>query len=528
MSYEKNDIVRVTIEDIGTEGEGIGKIDGYTLFIKDAVVGDTVEAKIMKVKKNFAYARVEKILTPSPYRVEPRCAFHRQCGGCQIQALSYEKQLKFKQNKVKNNLIRIGGFSEEFIDSIIEPIVGMEEPYHYRNKAQYPVGTNKEGKIITGFYAGRTHSIISNTQCHLGDPGNQLILEIILDFMEKYGVEAYNEENGKGQVRHILIRTGFTSKEIMVCLVINGSGRAKKGEYIAHQDKLVGELTKIEGMTSISVSINTERTNVIMGKEIHTLWGSPTIQDVIHVRDMEQEGYPLTGQQLNFKISPLSFYQVNPVQTEKLYSLALQYAGLTGKEIVWDLYCGIGTISLFMAAKAKQVYGVEIVPQAIEDAKENAVRNGNLNAQFFVGKAEEVLPEYYQRMSAARKVAEKNSIGGDVKASIDGSIASISGGEAGINGGIVSISEEAARDMLHPDVIVVDPPRKGCDEACLETMLKMQPDRIVYVSCDSATMARDVKILRDGGYELRRVRPVDQFGHTVHVEAVCLLERKGR
>ena len=486
MEYNKNDIVTVFIEDIGTEGEGIGKIDGFTLFVKDAIVGDKVEVKILKAKKNYAYARVEKILEPSPYRVEPKCAFHRQCGGCQIQALSYEKQLEFKQKKVFDNMTRIGGFSEEFVSSVMEPVVGMEEPWHYRNKAQYPVGTNKDGKIITGFYAGRTHSIIANTQCFLGEEGNQEILELIIHFMEKYGVSAYNEETGKGQVRHVLIRSGFTSKEIMVCLVINGRDRAKKGEFIIHQDKLIEALTKIPGMTSISVSINTEKTNVIMGKEIHQLWGTPTIQDVIHVRDMEKEGYPFTGQELTFKISPLSFYQVNPVQTEKLYSLALQYADLTGKETVWDLYCGIGTISLFLAAKAKQVYGVEIVPQAIDDAKENAVRNGINNAEFFVGKAEEVLPEYYEKASKAAGNA----------------------------------------DMLHPDVIVVDPPRKGCDEACLDTMLKMKPERIVYVSCDSATLARDVKILCEGGYELKKVRPVDQFGHTTHVEVACLLQRK--
>ena len=497
MVYNKNDIVRVTIEDIGTEGEGIGKVDGFPLFVKDALVGDTIEAKILKAKKNYAYARVEKILEPSPYRVEPRCAFHRQCGGCQIQALSYEKQLEFKQKKVFNNLMRIGGFSEEMIGSVMEPIVGMDDPWHYRNKAQYPVGVDKNGKIVTGFYAGRTHSIIPNTRCHLGDEGNQQILEIILEFMEKYGVEAYEEASGKGQVRHVLIRTGFTSKEIMVCLVINGRGKAKKGQYIAHQEQLIEELTKIPGMTSISVSINTENTNVIMGKEIHLLWGAPTIQDVIHVRDMEKEGYPFTGQQLTFKISPLSFYQVNPVQTEKLYSLALQYAGLTGKETVWDLYCGIGTISLFLALKAKKVYGVEIVPQAIEDARENALRNGINNAEFFVGKAEEVLPEYYEKHGSRSEDVTKRE----------------------------DVSVQKNGDMLHPDVIVVDPPRKGCDEACLDTMLKMKPERIVYVSCDSATMARDVKILCDGGYELKRVRAVDQFGHTVHVETVVLMSK---
>ncbi len=488
MDYKKNDTVTVTIEDMGNDGEGIGKVDGFTLFVKDAVIGDTVEAKIMKAKKNYAYARLEKVITPSPFRVEPKCAYHRQCGGCQVQALSYEKQLEFKANKVRNHLLRIGGFEPELLDTVMESIVGMEEPYHYRNKAQYPVGTDKNGEIVTGFYAGRTHSIISNTECYLGVPGNKEILESILDYMKQNRVSAYNEETGEGCVRHMLIRTGFTSGEIMVCLVINGRDkkRCKAGEYLPEQEILLERLAQITGMTSISVSINMEKTNVIMGREVHTIWGEDTISDVIHVRDMKKEGYPQTGQQLTFKISPLSFYQVNPVQTEKLYSLALEYAGLTGQETVWDLYCGIGTISLFLAGSAKKVCGVEIVPQAIEDARENAKRNGITNAEFFVGKAEEVLPEFYEKMSKA------------------------AGGS----------------DMLHPDVIVVDPPRKGCDEACLETMLKMRPERIVYVSCDSATMARDVKILCEGGYELKKVRPVDQFGHTVHVESVCLLMKR--
>ena len=488
MDYKKNDIATVTIEDIGSDGEGIGKVDGFTLFVKDAVIGDTVEAKIMKAKKNYAYARLEKVITPSPFRVEPKCAYHRQCGGCQVQALSYEKQLEFKANKVRNNLLRIGGFEPELLDTVTEPIVGMEEPYYYRNKAQYPVGTDKNGEIVTGFYAGRTHSIISNTECYLGVPGNKEILESILDYMKQNRVSAYNEETGEGCVRHVLIRTGFTSGEIMVCLVINGRDkkRCKAGEYLPAQEALLGRLTQIAGMTSISVSINTEKTNVIMGREVHTIWGEDTISDVIHVRDMKKEGYPQTGQQLTFKISPLSFYQVNPVQTEKLYSLALEYAGLTGQETVWDLYCGIGTISLFLAGSAKKVCGVEIVPQAIEDARENAKRNGITNAEFFVGKAEEVLPEFYEKMS----------------------------------------KEAGGSDMLHTDVIVVDPPRKGCDEACLDTMLKMRPERIVYVSCDSATMARDVKILCEGGYELKKVRPVDQFGHTVHVETVVLLSQQ--
>ena len=480
MEFQKNDCYTVKIEDIGLEGEGIGKVDGFPLFVKDAIVGDVAKVKIVKAKKTYAYARAEEILEPSPYRVEPKCAFHRQCGGCQIQALSYDRQLQFKQDKVYNNLLRIGGFTKEDLDAVMEPVVGMEDPYHYRNKAQYPVGVNKDGELITGFYAGRTHSIIANTTCYLGQARNKEILEAILSYMKENGVSAYDELTGKGCVRHILIRSGFTSGEVMICLVINGKskGLSKEDRYLKNEKVLLETLSKMDGVKSISVSINTEKTNVIMGKEIHTLWGSDTITDVIHVRDMEKEGYPFTGQELTFAISPLSFYQVNPVQTEKLYSLALSYAGLTGEETVWDLYCGIGTISLFLAAAAKKVYGVEIVPQAIDDAKANAIRNSISNAEFFVGKAEEVLPEKYET------------------------------------------------EGIYADVIVVDPPRKGCDSACLETMLKMAPKRIVYVSCDSATMARDVKILREGGYELKRVRPVDQFAHTTHVETVCLMEKK--
>lgn len=528
MEYKKNDYVTVTIEDIGTDGEGIGRVNGFTLFIKDAVIGDTVEAKIIKSKKNYAYARLEKVIKPSPFRVQPKCAYHRQCGGCQLQSMSYEKQLEFKQQKIRNNLIRIGGFSSEFVDSCMEPIVGMEEPFHYRNKAQYPVGMDKEGNPITGFYAGRTHNIIANTSCYLGTTENESILNVILDYMKQNHITAYDETTNQGLIRHILIRKGFTSGEIMVCLVINWkpTGRLNKmtqascsndsvasvkggsREFLPAQSELLRKLSQIKGMTSVSVSINAENTNVIMGKEIHTLWGEPAISDTIHVRDMQKEGYPFTGDSLLFKISPLSFYQVNPVQTEKLYSLALEYAGLTGKETVWDLYCGIGTISLFLAKKAKQVYGVEIVPQAIEDAKENAKRNNLTNARFFVGKAEEVLPRFYN----------KNN-------DVEGNAAEGKAEKAGFNDQATSIVDKN-QEMLHPDVIVVDPPRKGCDEACLTTMLKMQPKRIVYVSCDSATLARDLKVLCDGGYEVKRVRGVDQFGMTVHVEVACCLQRK--
>ena len=509
--YKKNDLVTVTVEDIGTEGEGIGKVDGFTLFIKDAVPGDVVTAKIMKSKKNYAYARLEKVETPSPFRALPPCKFYRQCGGCQLQAISYEKQLEFKQKKIRNNLLRIGGFSQEFVDEKMEPIVGMEEPLHYRNKAQYPVGTDRNGNLITGFYAGRTHDIIANTNCLLGAPENQEILETILQYMRETKVTAYDERTGRGLVRHVLIRKGFTSGELMVCIVINqrpaGEGKeCGKAQWLPKQGKLIQALSKIPGMTSISVNFNAENTNVILGREVRTIWGGPTIYDVIHVRDMQAEGYPFTGDSLNFKISPLSFYQVNPVQTEKLYSLALEYAGLTGKETVWDLYCGIGTISLFLARKARQVYGVEIVEQAILDARENAERNGIENAKFFVGKAEEVLPAYYEGRLEAPEDAPHLQASAGVKPEESG-------------------DAKQVNDMLHPDVIVVDPPRKGCDEACLSTMLKMQPSRIVYVSCDSATLARDLKILCDGGYEIRKIRGVDQFGMTVHVETVVLLSQ---
>ena len=461
---QKNETAIVTIEDIGVNGEGIGKVDGYTLFIKDAVIGDVVEAKVMKAKKNYGYARLMKIITPSKDRVTPVCTFARKCGGCQIQEMSYEQQLQFKHNKVRGNLERIGGFSPELLEKIMEPVVGMEEPFHYRNKAQFPFGTDKEGNPITGFYAGRTHDIIANTDCALGVAVNKEILEKTLSFMKKYQIPSYDENKGKGLIRHALIRYGFTTKEIMVCYVING-------KHIPHVEELVETLRELEGMTSITFSSNTKRTNVIMGDSYETIWGQGYITDYIG--------------DVKYQISPLSFYQVNPVQTDKLYGLALEYADLKGNETVWDLYCGIGTISLFLAQKAKQVYGVEIIPQAIEDAKRNAVLNGFENAEFYVGKAEEILPKYYEEYAKTH----------------DG-------------------------EKAHADVIVVDPPRKGCDETLLHTMTEMQPDKIVYVSCDSATLARDLKILCERGYCLERVRAVDQFPMSVHVETVVLLSQQ--
>ena len=465
MNLTKNQIVELTIEDIGSEGEGIGFLQengqhaerGMAIFVKDTVPGDVAKIRIVKAKKNYAYGRLEEIVKPSPDRVVPPCPVARQCGGCQIQAMDYARQLAFKERKVINNLVRIGGFDEQRIRDMMEPIVGMETPYHYRNKAQFPVGCDREGNPVARFYAGRTHSIIPHTDCLLGIPQNCEIMDVILTYMRANKVPAYQEESGRGLIRHVLIRAGFRTGQIMVCIVING-------DRLPNEDKLVESLSALPNMTSVSVNINKENTNVIMGRKVRVLWGKEYIEDYIG--------------EVKFRISPLSFYQVNPVQTEKLYRLALEYAGLTGRETVWDLYCGIGTISLFLAQRAAHVYGVEIVPEAIRDARENAAVNGLTNADFYVGKAEEVLPEQF----------EKNGI--------------------------------------RADVIVVDPPRKGCDELCLNTMLKMQPERIVYVSCDSATLARDLKILCDGGYTLERVRAVDQFGHTVHVETVCLLSKK--
>lgn len=499
MDWKKNDTFQVDIEDMSDTGEGIGKTDGFTWFIKDAVVGDLVEAKVMKTKKSYGFARMLQILRPSPDRVEPRCPVARRCGGCQLQAMSYEAQLRYKENQIYHNLRRIGGLTDlvlvdeagrpredggdgagkevapEGIRGIpMYPIIGMENPWRYRNKAQFPFGRDKDGRVITGFYAGRTHTIIEQEDCLLGVEENKPILECIRTYMEEFDIPPYDEVSHTGLVRHALIRKGFKTGELMVCLVLNGSVKQLKAWEVL-VERLVGafgdngEVQEEAGrvparMVSISCSINREKTNVIMGSETVNLYGPGYITDFIG--------------DIRYRISPLSFYQVNPVQTEKLYGTALAYAGLTGGEVVWDLYCGIGTISLFLAQKAKKVYGVEIVPQAIEDARANAKLNGIANAEFFVGKAEEVLPEQYER------------------------------------------------NHVHADVIVVDPPRKGCDAVCLDTIVKMAPQRVVYVSCDSATLARDVKYLGERGYGVEKVRGCDMFGGSSHCEVCVELCRK--
>ena len=457
MEITKGQEFSLEIDDMGTDGEGIGHKEGYTLFVKDALVGDIVRVKVIKAKKKFGYGRLMEVITPSPWRVEPACDCARQCGGCQIQHCSYEKQLAWKEKKVRDCLQRIGGFEE----IPMEPVMGMDEPYHYRNKAQYPVGYDKEGNLVAGFYAGRTHSIIPNTDCAIQHPCNHMILETILAFMKQYDISAYEEKKHTGLVRHILTRVGKYTGEVMVCLIINGN-------KLPHQDKLVEMLLQCPfdyKIKSICLNINKEKTNRILGEKVVPIYGQTYIEDRIG--------------NITYRISPLSFYQVNPEQTQKLYGTALEYADLKGDEVVWDLYCGIGTISLFLAQKAARVCGVEIVPQAIEDARENARRNGFTNAEFFVGAAEYVVPEQYEQ----------------------------SGGS------------------LRADVVTLDPPRKGCDEKLLRTVVQMEPKRIVYVSCDPATLARDLKYLCGEGYELKRVRACDMFGHSSHVETVVLLSK---
>ncbi len=463
--FEKNEILELQIEAIGSEGEGIAHVNGYTLFVKDTVVGDRIEAKVVKTGKNFGYARCESIIEPSPDRIEPVCPISKRCGGCQFQHLSYDAELRFKQEKVFNCIKRIGGFKDEDIPML--PIIGCEEIMHYRNKAQFPVGVDKNGETVTGFYAERSHEIVDTTKCYIQVEENELILETLKAFMKKYKISAYEEkinpktrkpEKAKGLVRHIMTRKGFATGEIGICVVINGNTLPNAAEFTDMMLKAFESRSDVR-ITSICVNINKKITNVIFGEELKCIYGKPYIVDMI--------------EDIKFKISPFSFYQVNPAQTKKLYGKALEFAGLTGEEVVWDLYCGIGTISLFLAKKAKEVYGVEIVPAAVENAKENAKLNGIENVYFTVGKA-----------------------------------------------------EDEAKKLPKPDVIVVDPPRKGCDEKLLETIMNYKPKRVVYVSCDPATLARDLKVLcGDGGYRLEEVQAVDQFSRGVHVETIALLSK---
>ncbi len=446
IPVEKNKCYSMLVDDLGNAGEGIGKIDGFTVFVEGALPQEEIEVLIVKVKKSFAYGKLQKIIKVSPERVIPPCEVATKCGGCQLQHLSYQEQLQYKTKKVKDALQKIAKI--ESIDVL--PTLGMKDYWRYRNKVQFPVGN--DCKI--GFYGKRSHRIIDTEKCFLQHEISDTILAIIRTFLKEYSISIYDETTHKGLLRHILIKVGFSTGQIMVCLVING-------KKFPHKEILIQRLQSIKGMTSIVLNYNTEKTNVILGKQNQVLWGKECIIDTIG--------------ELEFEISPLSFFQVNPVQTKNLYQKALDFAQLSGNEIVLDLYCGIGTMSLFFAQKAKYVVGIEIVKEAILDAKKNAKRNQISNVEFLQGAAEDVIPMLYKK-------------------------------------------------GLQADVVVLDPPRKGCDENVVHTILKINPQKIVYVSCDPATMARDIKLLEN--YEIKIVQPVDMFPHSSHVETIVLIQKK--
>ncbi|AFC33418.1 RNA methyltransferase [Paenibacillus mucilaginosus 3016] len=461
LPVAKNEDYTADIVGIGHEGEGVGRVNGYTLFVPGALPGEKVRVKVVKVKKQYGYAKLLEVLEASPDRIDAPCPIYKQCGGCQLQHLSYEAQMRWKRQLVIDNLTRIGklqvvGEREEGI--IVHPTLGMSDPWRYRNKAQVPIGLaeTEEGGLVGGFYAQGSHRIIDMEACLIQHENNDAVVGAVKKIARELGIRPYSEETGRGLLRHVIARYGFNTGEIMVVLVTNGRD-------LPHADELTGLIRRdVPGVTSIVQNINTRETNVIFGDETRTLWGSDVIYDTIG--------------DIRFAISARSFYQVNPVQTEVLYGKALEYAALTGRETVIDAYCGIGTISLFLAQKADQVYGVEIVPEAIEDARANARLNGIRNASFEAGPAEVVIPAWRGKGIA-------------------------------------------------PDVIVVDPPRKGCDPALLETILAMRPERVVYVSCNPSTLARDLRVLEDGGFRTVQVQPVDMFPHTVHVESVAVLVR---
>lgn len=494
-SLQKNDLIRLEITDLTEEGQGVGKKDSLVFFVKDSVMGDLVEARILKVKKNYAYAKVEKLLEASPYRITPLCPVAGKCGGCQLQHLSYEKELAWKEDRIAQSMIRIAGLSPEEVESKKEGILGGVLS-RYRNKAQYPVQNGKEigeektvsgrafverkkgseneqesyDSLRMGFYGFHSHRIIETEDCLINSAENPLILNCIKDWAREYKISGYEEETGKGLLRHIFLRKGFYTGEILLCLVLNGKNLPHGKELWEKLASVLVDQSSPSKIVGLCVNINEGRGNAILGRETLCLYGKDSIEDKIG--------------ELSFSISVPSFYQVNPAQTEKIYGKALEYAALTGEETVWDCYCGIGTISLFLAQKAKQVYGLEIVPEAIENARKNAEKNGLHNTEFYVGAAEEVLPKW---------VEEQKREGKDV-------------------GNLV-------------DVVSLDPPRKGCDEACLSAVLELSPKRIVYVSCDPGSLARDIKYLREGGYALEKWVGIDNFPRTGHVETVVLMSK---
>ena len=449
----KDKMYVVDIVDIGQGGVGIGKFDGFTVFVDGGLVKDKIKVKITKSKKNYAVGEIVEIIEPSPFRVERKCSKElKDCGGCQIQELDYQEQLNIKTNEVKQVISRIGKLD----DVVVHPALGMEEPFRYRNKAQFPI-QKVDGVPVIGFYKKKSHDIIPTDECIIQHDVNDKIIKIIKTYIRAYKVSIYDEKTHTGVLRHLVTKVGFTTKEVMVVLVANG----KKLPYLNELASVLKE--NIPGFKTLVLNVNREKTNVILGNENRVIYGDGKINDNIG--------------DLVFEISPLSFFQVNPLQTEVLYNKALEYANLGENDTVFDIYCGIGTISLFLAQKAKKVYGIEIVEEAIKDAKRNAEINNLDNVEFYVGKAEEVVPKMYKQGKRA-------------------------------------------------NVVVVDPPRKGCDEKVLDTIVSMEPDRVVYVSCNPSTLARDLNYLDERGYKCLEVQPVDMFPHSVHIENVALIVKK--
>ncbi|MBQ9549787.1 MAG: 23S rRNA (uracil(1939)-C(5))-methyltransferase RlmD [Lachnospiraceae bacterium] len=481
--FKKNEIIKAVIDGLGNDGEGIAHIDGFPFFIKDCAPGDRVTAKVMKVKRSLGYARLISVDEPSEDRITPECPVSQSCGGCTLQHISYDAELRYKDEKVYNCLLRIGGIEREILDSVREPIVPSENVFRYRNKAQYPIGADKDGKAVAGFFSGRTHHIVPQEDCRLSPPEFGLIIRTVLDYIDEFHIPVYDEMTGKGLIRHVLIRKGFATGEIMCCLVSASAELPKL-------DELAERLIRIPGMKSVCLNINPQRTNVVLGSRTVPVSGEPYIEDI------------LCG--LRFRISPLSFYQINSVMAEKLYAKALEYADLNDvgdidkvsektisgdvisgplsqDNVIWDICCGIGTITLAAAAASKNsfVHGVEIVSDAVRDAERNAGLNSIQNVDFTAAAAEDYLPEFYRNNP-------------DSKA----------------------------------DTVILDPPRKGLAPEVLNTVAALAPNRIVYVSCDPATLARDLKLLLSSGYRLERYRPFDQFARTGHVETVVLLTRQ--
>ena len=453
---EKNKEYIFAIISQGNEGEGIAKIDNkYPIFIEGALKGEKVKVRIVKVNKNFAYGKLMEVLEASEEKVNPPCAIYKRCGGCKLQHASYKAQLDFKWDRVKDCVSKIGKLDP----SIVKYPLGMENPWRYRNKVQLPIGLIN-GEVKIGFFAPRSHDIIDMESCLIQDEIGDKVVKLTREWIEKFNIRPYNvdgEYDEKGIVRHIMIRRGFTTNEVMIVLVTNG-------ENLPHKEEFVDLMVKnIPGIKSVIQNINSKKTNVILGLESKTLWGEDTISDYIG--------------DFRFNISPLSFFQVNPTQTEVLYGKALEYANLTGNEEVFDAYCGTGTITLFLSQKAKKVYGVEIIPQAIDNAWINAKENKVENVEFFVGESEVVIPDL-------------------------------------INKGVKA------------DVVVVDPPRKGCDKKLLDAITNIDAKKIVYVSCDPSTLGRDLAILEENGYKTLEVQPVDMFPNTSHVENVAKLIKK--